>query len=90
MNDVTFTGEHAALSETVREFCAKRSPEDVVRGLMARGEGAEAGHRAIEPVRIFGAIGGAKRGKPGTERTIVRGRKRGFHAPALPADRESV
>ena len=41
MNDVTFSSEHAALSETVREFCAKRSPEDVVRGLMARGEGAD-------------------------------------------------
>jgi alkylation response protein AidB-like acyl-CoA dehydrogenase len=41
MNDVTFTGEHAALSETVREFCAKRSPEDVVRGLMERGEGTD-------------------------------------------------
>jgi alkylation response protein AidB-like acyl-CoA dehydrogenase len=41
VNDVIFTDEHAALSETVREFCAKRSPEDVVRGLMERGEGAD-------------------------------------------------
>jgi alkylation response protein AidB-like acyl-CoA dehydrogenase len=41
VNDVTFTSEHAALSETVREFCAKKSPEEVVRSLMERGEGAD-------------------------------------------------
>jgi alkylation response protein AidB-like acyl-CoA dehydrogenase len=41
VTDVTFTREHAALSETVREFCAKKSPEHVVRELMERGVGAD-------------------------------------------------
>jgi alkylation response protein AidB-like acyl-CoA dehydrogenase len=41
VNDVTFTSEHAALAETVREFCAKKSPPDLVRELMARGEGTD-------------------------------------------------
>jgi alkylation response protein AidB-like acyl-CoA dehydrogenase len=41
VNDVTFTNEHAALSEMMREFCAKKSPENVVRDLIERGEGAD-------------------------------------------------
>jgi alkylation response protein AidB-like acyl-CoA dehydrogenase len=41
VTDVTFTREHAALSETVREFCVKKSPENVVRELMERGVGTD-------------------------------------------------
>jgi alkylation response protein AidB-like acyl-CoA dehydrogenase len=41
MTAVRFTEEHAALAATVREFCAKKSPEGVVRGLIERGEGAD-------------------------------------------------
>lgn len=41
MSETWFTEEHAALVETVRDFCEKKSPQAVVRGLIGRGEGTD-------------------------------------------------